>query len=69
MKKRIYIRVIKIQTVDLLIKIDQTDCYINDSIYFKDPICILECRARAIGTPRSRMITKTFLSYVNTWLE
>jgi len=64
-KKDVYIRAIRIRTVDLLGKTDQTDYYRNDSNCFKDPTCIFECRARAIGAPQSRMITRAFLGYVN----
>ncbi|PNT60818.1 hypothetical protein BRADI_5g05681v3 [Brachypodium distachyon] len=33
-------KAIRIRTVDLLGKTDQTDYYRNDSNYFKDPTCI-----------------------------
>jgi len=39
-KKDVYIRAIRIRTVDLLGKTDQTDYYRNDSNCFKDPTCI-----------------------------
>jgi hypothetical protein len=39
LKKR-HIRAIRIRTVDLLGKTDQTDYYRNDSNCFKDPTCI-----------------------------
>jgi hypothetical protein len=38
--KYVYIRAIRIRTIDLLGKTDQTDYYRNDSNCFKDPTCI-----------------------------
>ena len=38
-KEEVYIRAIRIRTVDLLGKTDQMDYYRNDSNCFKDPTC------------------------------
>lgn len=47
-KKKRHIRAIRIRTVDLLGKTDQTDYYQNDPNCFKDPTCIFLHWARSL---------------------